>query len=50
MTIAELKRYLGGKVDLTNVKPSEIIVDLEALPTNFDPRQKWPTCIHAILN
>jgi cathepsin B len=50
MTVAQMKRYMGGSVDLTHVKKSDIVVDLEAIPTNFDPRTVWPDCIHPILD
>jgi len=50
MTIEEQRKYMGGKVDMSKLKPSDLNVDLEALPTDFDPRTKWPNCIHPILD
>jgi len=50
LTLEQQRKYTGGKVDLSKVTPSTLTVDLEALPTNFDPRQKWPSCIHGILD
>jgi len=32
------------------VPDSDLVVDVGALPQDFDPRTKWPTCIHAVLN
>eukprot|EP01156_Anaeramoeba_ignava_P013961 Anaeramoba_ignava/a607900_9687.p1 GENE.a607900_9687~~a607900_9687.p1 ORF type:complete len:319 (-),score=62.17 a607900_9687:39-917(-) len=46
-TKEELRSLLNthlGPYDL----PKKEFISYEALPTNFDPRDKWPSCIHAI--
>jgi len=51
MPRAEQLNMLGGIIpEFPQAPPSTLQVDVGALPQDFDPRTKWPACIHPVLN
>jgi len=51
MSLDEQRELCGALIPLFPTAPqSTLKVDLSALPTDFDSRTKWPTCVHPILD
>jgi len=51
MPLAEQRRLTGAIIPPYPMAPlADFEVDVGALPQDFDGRQKWPTCVHPVLN
>jgi len=52
MTIEEAKRFANAEIRIREFPERNwgSLIEYTSVPTNFDSRQKWPNCIHPILN
>jgi len=50
MTLEERRQYLGSFIDYNYTNVPYISGSVKDLPVNFDAREKWPNCIHPIMN